>query len=458
MVSALATEASRLHNVDAMKREARKRRMAEARARRVETKARREAARQARAEAWAAKKQTEIVYLGEGVSKTLGQREGQAADGLPQAQDAAALARAMGIGVGELRWLAFHRRVSETTHYRRFEIPKKTGGTRRISAPMPRLKRAQQWIRTEILEHVAVHPAAHGFVRGRSIVTNAAAHTGQGVVINLDLQDFFGTLTYPRVHGLFRSLGYSPEVSTLLALVCTEAEIDTFDIDGHTWHVHATERHLPQGSPCSPVITNLVCRRLDRRLAGLASHLGFTYTRYADDLTFSSPAADAPVRRVLRAVDKIVSDEDFRIHPAKTRVMHRGRRQEVTGLVVNDGVSVPRRLLKAWRATLFQVQRDGPAGKTFGLSNDVVASLIGFAAFVRMVDRARGDRMLAAAAQLPRLAPAPSDDAVAEAAPASAEAVAPGPDPAPAPAAPDPAPTEAGGPQARWWEVWKWLS
>ncbi|HHO49497.1 MAG TPA: RNA-directed DNA polymerase [Deltaproteobacteria bacterium] len=399
-ISALATEASRLNNVDAMRREARKRRMAEARARREETKRRHEAQRRARAEAWAAKKREEIVYLGEGFSGGLGQREGQSLPGLPDLQGAGALARAMEIEVGQLRWLAFHRRVSATTHYVRFQIPKKTGGVRNISAPMPRLKRAQRWIKEQILDKIELHEAAHGFVPGRSIVTNASAHVGRRVVINLDLQDFFPTLSFSRIYGVFRSFGYSPEASTLLALLCTEPEVAEVELDGRTWYVHTSERRLPQGAPSSPALTNIVARRLDRRLAGLAAHLSFTYTRYADDLTFSSDAADASIHRLIRAVEGIVSGEGFVVHPGKTRVMRRASRQEVTGLVVNDRLGVPRRLVRRWRATLFQVRRDGPGGKRFGLGSDVFASLSGFAAFVHMVDEARGARMLSEVAEV----------------------------------------------------------
>ena len=132
-----------------------------------------------------------------------------------------------------------------------------------------------------------MHEAAHGFVAGRSIVTNAACHVGRDVVVNLDLKDFFPTLTWLRVRGLFQSLGFSPEASTIFSLLCTEAETDEIVLDGQRLYVQRSGRRLPQGSPCSPAITNLVCTRLDQRLSGLARKLGYTYTRYADDLTFS---------------------------------------------------------------------------------------------------------------------------------------------------------------------------
>lgn len=294
-LQALAVAGTRMQDLTVAKAELHKRRLTAAREKRVVTKRLREERREQRAKAWADRKRREILYLGDGVSTDLGKREGKVRPGLPELHDGAAIAKAMGITVGQLRFLSFHRRVSATTHWRRFLIPKKTGGLRKISAPMPRLKQAQHWVLHEILEKLPTHDAAHGFVAGRSIVTNARPHIGRQVVVNLDLKDFFPTVSWIRVRGLFRSFGYSLEASTVLALLCTEAEVDEVEIDGKRWFVHRSApdaapgtiaRFLPQGSPCSPAITNLICVRLDQRLTGLARKLGFTYTRYADDLTF----------------------------------------------------------------------------------------------------------------------------------------------------------------------------
>src|SRR6185436_2006127 len=125
---------------------------------------------------------------------------------------AAELAAAIGVSLGQLRFLAFAREVSTTTHYRRFTIPKRSGGVRVISAPRDRLKRAQHWILEQVLAPIAMADPAHGFVRGRSTVSNATPHVGAATVINVDLKDFFPTVTYPRVKGLFGKLGYSEEV------------------------------------------------------------------------------------------------------------------------------------------------------------------------------------------------------------------------------------------------------
>ena len=406
-VRELTRESAQLADRDRLLSRIRKRRLEEAKRRRRETRERREVERRERAEAWAERERREVLYLGEGVSAGLGhgRREGDAerlrGHGLPLLATAAELAQALGVGLAELRFLAFHRRVAETTHYRRFLIPKRTGGERLISAPMPRLKAAQRWILDQVLARVPPHEAAHGFVRERNIVTNARQHVGRDVVVNLDLQDFFPTLTYPRVKGLFRTLGYAEEVATVMALLTTEPEVDTIEMDGVVRYLHRGERHLPQGSPASPAITNLICRRLDRRLAGLADRLGFTYTRYADDLTFSAVGEAARrVGKLLRAVTGIVEHEDFRVHPQKTRVMRCGRRQEVTGLVVNDRVSVDRRARRRLRATLHRLEQDGPAGVDwYGVRGDsapghLLQVLVGYASFVRMVHPEAGDDAL----------------------------------------------------------------
>jgi RNA-directed DNA polymerase len=185
-------------------------------------------------------------------------------------------------------------------------------------------------------------------------------------------------------------LGYSPELSALLGLLCTEPLVQDVELDAKTWYVQRGERQLSQGSPASSAITDVICWRLEHRLYGLAHSLGFIYTRIADDQTFSASASDVNVGTLLRAVRRIVEDSDFVVPPDRTRVMRRLGRQEVTGLVVNDKLGVPRRHLDRSRAVLFQVERDGPQGKSFGQTHDVFDGLLGFANFVGMVDAERG--------------------------------------------------------------------
>ena len=244
------------------------------------------------AEGVAWRKATDIIYLGRGVSGGLADRQSQVAKleaaGLPVYATPADLAQAMGLTIPRLRWLAFHADAAMVSHYIFFTIPKKSGGVRQLSAPHHDLAAAQQWILDNILRKVATHDAAHGFVSGRGTVSNAAPHVGRAIVLNTDLKDFFPTITFPRVRGIFRQLGYSPAAATILALLCTECPRRGVIFGGKPFHVATGPRALPQGACTSPALSNLAARRLDSRLAGIAWKLGWNYSRYADDLTCSA--------------------------------------------------------------------------------------------------------------------------------------------------------------------------
>jgi RNA-directed DNA polymerase len=256
------------------------------------------------ADAVARRKATDIFFLGRGVSKGLADRRANVeklqAAGLPVLATPADVATALGVTIPQLRWLAFHSEAATRTHYVRFTVPKKSGGTRELAAPHRRIAAAQRWILTSILRKLKTHPAAHGFVQGRSTRTNALPHTQTAVVINCDLKDFFPTINVHRVLGMFAELGYSPAAATLLALLCTESPRRVVEYAGTTFHVATGPRCLPQGACTSPAISNLIARRLDSRLAGICRKLNFTYTRYADDLTFSAPLPRLSCRKPLR--------------------------------------------------------------------------------------------------------------------------------------------------------------
>ncbi|TAL23308.1 MAG: RNA-directed DNA polymerase [Aquabacterium sp.] len=387
----------------------REERMARAREQREATAQARERRRFERALRWHEARKTDIGYLGAGVSGGLQPPPAAAPartlqPGLPPLASPLELAQAMGIALGELKFLGFHREVARSTHYRRFTLPKKTGGERTISAPMPRLKRAQYWVLDNILAKVPCHDAAHGFLPGRSIVTNAAPHCARAVVINLDLKDFFPSIGYPRIKGVFQGLGYDERVAGVLALLCSENACDELEVDGERFFVggKGRDRVLPQGAPTSPMLTNILCRKLDRRLQGLADKMGYTYTRYADDLTFSAPpeAADR-VGRLLRQVDHVLHDEGFTPHPDKQRVMRAGSRQEVTGVVVNQKPSVSRDERRRLRAALHNAQRNGIEAATWQGRPATRETLVGYARFVQMVDAHQGAGLFAQALALP---------------------------------------------------------
>lgn len=360
---------------------------------REQTRIARNQARYERAQRWHQTQQSTITWLGDGYSfgldDTTHNEARLAQQNLPPLADSQALASAMGITLNELRFLCFQKAVSRVNHYRRFSIAKKSGGERFISAPMPRMKRAQYWILENILNRVALHDAAHGFVAGRSILTNALPHVNRAIVVNLDMENFFPTVSYRRVKGLFRQLGYAEQLATEFALLTTEPEAEQVALDGENWFIQQGERTLPQGAPSSPAISNIICRRLDSRLHAMAQKLGFSYTRYADDMTFSSADKTANVQQLLWRCKQIVNDEGFRLHPEKTRVMRKPQKQEVTGIVVNEKPSVDRKTLKRFRALLFQIAKDGTQGKRWG-AGELMASLEGYANFVALIAPEKG--------------------------------------------------------------------
>lgn len=376
-------------------KEENERRILESRKKKAERKVLRDKARRERREAWVKKKQAALVHLGLGVSAGLEHVESDVARlqalGLPVLNDGTHLAASMGIALAELRWLTYHRRGAPLVHYHRYDIPKKTGGARHISAPKARLARAQQWVLANILDKLPVSEHAHGFVRDHSVVTNARPHVKRACVVNLDLKDFFPTISFRRCKGLFGKMGYSEHVATVLALLCTEPPRVLVELDDKRTHVALGERVLPQGACTSPALTNLLCRRLDERMAGLARRHGLAYTRYADDLTFSGDSLDESA--LLGSVRRVVEAEGFRVHPDKTRVMRKGRRQEVTGVVVNTRPSIAREDWRQLRAILHNAAKQGLQSQNRDQRPEFAAHLAGRVAWVRMVDPRRGAQL-----------------------------------------------------------------
>ncbi|HJZ53389.1 MAG TPA: reverse transcriptase family protein [Gemmataceae bacterium] len=280
--------------------------------------------------------------------------------------------------------------------YQTYTIPKRDGSDRKICAPKKQLKWVQRQILRHILSKVAPHPAAHGFVNGRSTVSNAGPHVGHELVVKFDLKDFFPTMHYFRVMGLFASLGYptgncmfgtedeSNQIAPVLARLCC------YTPKPNEWGA-AT---LPQGAPTSPAISNLVCRRLDARLEGLAKRNGGVYTRYADDLTFSFPKAEGlTLGRFRWWVDQVCQQEGFTINQEKFRVIRDSQRQVVTGIVVNEALRIPRELRRKYRAILHNCEKNGVEAEARG-NPRFKQYLRGFAAYLHMVQPDHGAALL----------------------------------------------------------------
>lgn len=352
-------------------------------------------------EAVARRRATDIVFLGRGVSKGLSDRRSHVEQlqslGLPVLGAPAEVASALGLSIPQLRWLAFHSEAATRVHYVRFTVPKKCGGVRQLSAPHRTLARAQRWILDNILSKVPVHDAAHGFAPGRSTVTNAAPHVGRKAVVNADLKDFFPTITFARVKGLFQSFGYSPAAAVIFALLCTESPRRPLIYAGKTFEAATGPRVLPQGACTSPALSNLVSRRMDARLRGIAAKLGWIYTRYADDLTLSADGETADkVGYVLARVRHITADEGFEVNEKKTRVQRPNSAQTVTGLVVNRRVGVPRDVVRRLRAILHRAQSEGLAAQNRDAHPHFESWVRGMIAYVNMANPDQGAKLRAA--------------------------------------------------------------
>ncbi len=359
-------------------------------ARKAEKKAEAAERKKNHAEQIAARKANDILFVGKGVSALMGDRRSHVAKlaetELPILGQPADLAAALGLTVGKLRWLCFHSDVASRIHYIQFEVPKKSGGLRIVSAPHQSLAAAQRWVLDNILAKLPVEQAAHGFVAGRSTLSNAQSHAGQGVLVNVDLEGFFPSIGFPRVRHLFRRLGYSGSIATLLALLCTECPRKKVIYDGTIYFVATGKRGLPQGACTSPAISNQIARKLDRRLTGLAMKLGIVYTRYADDLTFSANKAfNDKVGYLLARIRHVAKDEGFALNPAKTRVKRAHTRQIVTGLVVNDKPAVPRDIVRRMRAILHQAKKSGLAQQNRQNIPNFQAWVEGMIAYISMV-------------------------------------------------------------------------
>ncbi|HTA20409.1 MAG TPA: reverse transcriptase family protein [Polyangia bacterium] len=288
------------------------------------------------------------------------------------------VAAALGLTPLELAWFADARHLNEVTpvaklsHYRHEWVGKASGGFRLLEAPKPRLRERQRWLLRNVLAAIPPSPQAHGFVRGRDVRSFVRPHAGRALVVRLDVEDFFASVTRARIVALFRRVGYPRAVAETLANLCTVATpshvLDARPKDERTEsltrrflaNARLRDRHLPQGAPTSPALGNLVAWRMDTRLAALAAGFGATMTRYADDLAFSGDEAFARgVRFFLPRAGAIVLEEGFRLNHRKTRVMPRGHRQELCGVALGAAPSVPRRERDRLRAILFNARKHG---------------------------------------------------------------------------------------------------
>jgi len=268
----------------------------------------------------------------------------------------------LGVTMRTLIYLAHNK----DDKYNTFEIPKRSGGTRKINAPTDDMLQVQRMILEKMLYKKSVSDSCCGFVRNRSIVDNSKPHIGKKKILKLDIKDFFPSISAKRISGFLAwNLGLNKQANFILTEILTYKEV------------------LPQGAPTSPYLANILCRDLDMRLSRLAKKLKLDYTRYADDLTFSG---DRIKKSSFNIIKKIIKEEGFSIAPRKTRFMSNYNRQIVTGLVVNETLNVPRKERRRLRAILHNCKKDGPLSQNKSAKVDFSSYLKGKIDFVNMVN------------------------------------------------------------------------
>lgn len=251
--------------------------------------------------------------------------------------------------------LIFEKKIkpSEDLYYR-FRIKKRNGGFRDIISPKKQLKSIQKIIFNEILKKIKVSNFAYGFREGFSIVSNAINHLNSKIIYKVDLKDFFPSIKFSRVLNIFKKVGYSGQTSTILTMLCTYSERKN---NGKELIALKKERCLPQGACTSPIISNIVCYELDIKLNNIAKNYGFTYSRYADDLTFSSSRINYISQIFTRKINQCIIKMGFKANKSKIRKSKNYKRQIVTGIIVNNKeTALPKEWIKNLRSALYHLK------------------------------------------------------------------------------------------------------
>ncbi len=246
--------------------------------------------------------------------------------------------------------------VPEDYKYSCFDIKKRSGGYRSICSPCASLGIIQRKLSQVLYAVYDPKPSVHGYSVGKSIVTNASAHTKKRVVLNIDLKNFFDSINFGRVRGLLIAKPYQipAKAASVLAQIC------------------CYKNKIPQGAPTSPIISNMICSKLDSELQRFAKKYGFFYTRYADDITLSTTRREIPEEVVSRytkdknssiviskELQKLIEENGFHINLSKVRLCFSNQRQTVTGLTVNNKVNIDRRYIRKVRAILHSWETHG---------------------------------------------------------------------------------------------------
>lgn len=228
---------------------------------------------------------------------------------------------------------------SPNSHYREFKIKKRSGGYRTIVVPFPALLECQYWIYENILSNIKLNYCAHGFVKKKSIITNAKIHLNQTELLKIDIKDFFPSISKDRIIALFHRIGYSTEVSFYLASICCLNEC------------------LPQGAPTSPALSNIISIKLDNRILAFAKKFELKYTRYADDLAISGLKLPT---KLIEYLKNIIEDEGFKINSLKTQLYKKQGKRILTGVSIStDKLRAPKEYKKKVFQEIFYIKKYG---------------------------------------------------------------------------------------------------
>lgn len=295
---------------------------------------------------------------------------------LPVIFDKEHLCKLMGM---DLSVFNFYMIYTDNFYYT-YKIPKKRGGFREIEVPTLNLTEIQRWLLTNIIEKIPISDYSYGFVKNKNIVDNAKNHINKRVVYNIDIKDFFPSITREDIFYIFYDLGYTKELSYSFSKICTY------------------NGYLAHGSPTSPYLANLKCVKLDFSMSKLCKRIDATYSRYADDITISSNNVKL-VNSNKNIIKKIIENNSFTFNGSKERIQFSNQMQEVTGLIVNNNsIKVRRRFKKDIEQQLYYCKKYGVYNHLKKINKEYVSFykeyLYGKVNFVRMVEPEIGEKYL----------------------------------------------------------------
>ncbi|MBX2885289.1 MAG: reverse transcriptase family protein [Granulosicoccus sp.] len=319
---------------------------------------------------------------------------------LPELNSIGDLAGWLGISIGQLDWLADLKRYDSSrperfNHYHYRTTEKRDGRLRLIESPKRLLKSIQRQISDDILIYAPVHNAAHGFCKGRNCQSHASNHIGKNYLFLFDLAHCFQSVHWLQVFRVFTQLGYTRTIARYLTSLATHRAysnhvlLDRLDVDQR---IRLRQRHLPQGAPSSPALSNAVLSRLDKRLNGLAKSLRLDYSRYADDLAFSGNE-HRDWRFLESLVGAICNEEGFALNYRKTRLVRPGQRQKITGVVVNQKTNIDRRYYDSLKAVLTNCLRNDLDSQNRFNHSDFRAHLRGRIQHVKSLNESKGTKL-----------------------------------------------------------------